>query len=178
MLIVHTQLNDGGEREGGGGGGRGVDVQTFRPSQCYQNIPCWNGAVVDCRMGGGEPFFGDPFCVNPEDNQSNQIIIIINIVIAFVWASASAASHGRRSLATGPASIKLPAIVVSIFFLCFVSVFFFFCFVYLSHFITISFSLVQCVCVYIGFRVDSFGHLLVPLLRASLIGAIYLYINI
>ena len=56
--------------------------------------------------------------------------------------------------------------------------FFVFCFVYLSHFITISFSLVQCVCVYIGFRVDSFGPLLVPLLRASLIGAIYLYINI
>ena len=148
MLIVHTQLNDGGEREGGGGGGRGVDVQTFRPSQCYQNIPCWNGAVVDCRMGGGEPFFGDPFCVNPEDNQSNQIIIIINIVIAFVWASASAASHGRRSLATGPASIKLPAIVVSIFFLCFVSVFcFLFCLFVSFHYNFLLFGSV-CVCLH------------------------------
>ena len=45
-------------------------------------------------MGGGEPFFGDPFCDNPEDNQSNQIIIII-IVISGVGRtlSASAASH-------------------------------------------------------------------------------------
>ena len=79
-LCVYTQLNDGG----------GFDFQTSRSSEFYQNIPCWNGAVVDCRMGGGEPFFGDPFCVNPEDNQSNQIIIIIIIIIILI------AFTGRR----------------------------------------------------------------------------------